>query len=653
MRVFLKTTFVIFAALMAAFFLLVESPQIKKKSVDILEEKFSKEEKKTGDPVFIVPPKIAIEHPAIEIEESFDDEIELPEFQPQKMLFHLSVDHAIGSGRIVAKLNYDHEQLEGTATFHDIPLDILQPEEVVFPLRGSISGEATFSGTSTNPHIATTLHARGIALEDPAFAALPPASGEFTVSLDNHMLTCAGNLTAPNHPPIAVTLKFPASFSIEPLRFDIDGEAPIAGNISASGEIAPLIQMASSSIPLSGMAHAQASISGTFNAPLINGTCDLVNGRYEIPEIGVVLSNLSAHIEGAGTKLQITDVAAVDGRGGTLSGSGWMQLDAANKFPFQLDLLPLKTTLLNQDYISLICSGSLLLKGSGDGARLEGHLQLDQGLITIPERPSSVINSVDVTYINLPEHMPAPQGVAIKQAPWPFNLDIHLVIPENLPIRGPDLTSTWKGTIDVQGTAQHPLLGGQLKIVEGQYLFNGNPFEISEGTITFAGDIDKKTTLYVIARKDLDKVQVDIIAKGPVKNPSISFRSNPPLPQREILSWILFNSGTSEISQFQGAQLSESITNLKSNQEGPDVLTKIRSTLGIDRFEISRNPNSDESDVNVQVGKYISDGVLISVIKSDVNRLAIEAALTNRIKLQAQVGDDAEGQLFLKWKRNY
>src|SRR5690606_30756378 len=141
------------------------------------------------------------------------------------------------------------------------------------------------------------------------------------------------------------------------------------------------------------------------------------------------------------------------------------------------------------------------------------------------------------------------------------------------------------------------------------------------------------------------------IAKGPIKKPELSFRSNPPLPQREILSWILFNRGASEISPFQGSQLSESITNLSTNQEGPDILSKIRSTLKIDRFEICRNPKNDNNEVNVHVGKYISDNVLISVIKSDVNRLAIEATITERIKLQAQVGDDSQGQLLLKWKR--
>lgn len=53
------------------------------------------------------------------------------------------------------------------------------------------------------------------------------------------------------------------------------------------------------------------------------------------------------------------------------------------------------------------------------------------------------------------------------------------------------------------------------------------------------------------------------------------------------------------------------------------------------------------------MGKYISKNVFVSVNKSDVNRIAVEAALLPNIKLQAQVGDDSEGQILLKWKHDY
>jgi autotransporter translocation and assembly factor TamB len=57
--------------------------------------------------------------------------------------------------------------------------------------------------------------------------------------------------------------------------------------------------------------------------------------------------------------------------------------------------------------------------------------------------------------------------------------------------------------------------------------------------------------------------------------------------------------------------------------------------------------------MGVQVGKYIPQNVYVSVNKSDVNRVAVEATLMENIKLEADIGDDSEGNLILKWKRDY
>lgn len=485
-------------------------------------------------------------------------------------------------------------------------------------------------------------------------ASLPPAAATFTLSINERNTSCKGSINAPNSPPIEFNASLPISYSMAPLAFQIDREGPIEGKLISQGEIAPLLQLlfADSSL-LSGHANATLTLSGTLNTPQINGECDIVNGTFEIIEIGALLHDVSAHFEATGPQIILKKLTANDRNGGTLTGTGELILDFDQKLPFNLDMVLNNVLILNQDYAKANVNGSLVLKGNSSDGTLKGSLQTEKAVISIPEQTSALMNHVEVTYINLPSNSPPPQSLYLRPSSWPLSMDIALSIPKNLTIRGRDLTSEWKGDISIQGTAKNPLFNGEITVIDGEYNFNGKPFDINQGTVTLAGDIEKKTSLYVIASKDLGKVKVDVILKGSAKSPTISFRSNPPLPQREILSWILFNRGTSEISSFQGSQLSESISNLDSSHQGPDVLTKIRTALGIDRFDISRNPDSNDNSVNLQVGKYISDNVLISINKSDVNRLGIEAALTDRIKLQAQVGDDSEGQLLIKWKRDY
>lgn len=572
----------------------------------------------------------------------------------QKLLSFSPFSFSIGSGMLKGSLSLSEQEVQGSVSLSDFSLNLLPAKMMDLPAKGTFAMDASLAGTPTSPQVYVKIDTHGLTLEEKTFSKLNPNLGELILSLENNLFSGKGQVTSPTNPPVHFDVQVPVIFSLVPFEFHIAPEAPLSGSITAEGEIAPILQLVlDNPTTFSGHATTVLNLAGTFSNPQLTGSCEISAGSYEIPEIGVLLVDLSAKIEAIGSQLNITHLEANDGKGGHVAGSGNFLIDKEQFNPFILQLNLTEATLLNQDFVQVVCNGPLTFKGNSKEGALFGELQVPKATVTIPERSYSTINTVEVTYINIPENTPKPQALNTQNSSWPLALDIHLIIPRSLSVKGKDLSSIWRGEIAVQGQAKTPLLFGELKITDGEYLFNGNPFAINQGTITFAGDLDKKTTLYVIASKDLDKIKVDVIAKGPIRNPELSFRSNPPLPQREILSWILFNRGTSEISPFQGSQLSESITNLSTNQQGPDVLSKIRSTLGIDRFEICRNPNNDNNEVNVQVGKYISDNVLISVIKSDVNRLAIEATLTDKIKLQAQVGDDSQGQILLKWKRDY
>lgn len=508
-----------------------------------------------------------------------------------------------------------------------------------------ITLKSDLKGSLNNPLAAVRILAKDAAAS---------AYADVDLLIQDNQLSGKGAIAMSDFPSISGSFALPVSFSLDPIHFTLLPEAPLSGKIETYGEIAQILHsLIGIPTSVSGQTKISLDLVGTLQNPSFNGTGIIYNGSYEIPGIGVLLSGIAASIDIIDNKLVIKHIEGTDGKTGKVTGTGYYHIDSESNYPFFLDLVLQEATLLNLDYVQVVCNGPLTFKGNNEEGSLAGQLQVSEASVLIPERSSSTINTVDVVYINNPENAPKPQSLEINQPGWPLSLDIQITIPKTLNIKGKDLDSKWKGELAVQGTAKTPLLFGDLKIVYGEYLFNGNPFSLNQGMISLAGELDKKTTLYIIAHKDLDEVKVDAIVKGPVKNPAISFRSNPPLSQREILSWILFNRGTTEISPFQGAQLSESITNLSTQQQGPDVLSKIRSTFKIDRFEICRNPNDNNGGVNVQVGKYISDNILITVIKSDVNRVAVEAALTDTIKLRAQVGDDSEGQLLIKWKRDY
>ena len=91
---------------------------------------------------------------------------------------------------------------------------------------------------------------------------------------------------------------------------------------------------------------------------------------------------------------------------------------------------------------------------------------------------------------------------------------------------------------------------------------------------------------------------------------------------------------------------------------GSQVPTPMSSSVpsALDPSDTGPPPPQMQNDVSIKVGKYISDGVAVTVSKvvgSDTNYVGFEAQLAPSLTAEAQVGADEIGILSLKWKKNY
>jgi len=272
----------------------------------------------------------------------------------------------------------------------------------------------------------------------------------------------------------------------------------------------------------------------------------------------------------------------------------------------------------------------------------------------IPEQIPVQMKTVDVIFINDPDEEMLARPKSSKK-PWPIDLELNFTVPENFFVTGRNLESEWRGNFSFSGTTLDPKVYGTLQLMRGEYSFNGKSFISTQGSVNFSGDPASKTTMYVVGEQQIDSIKVQAIMKGDLAAPALSFRSNPNMSEKEILSWILFGHGIDEITPFQKAQLSESVFTLSSG-ENPDMISQLRRDMGIDRLDISSHETEERNELSLRIGKYISRGIYVSLSKSinaEANQVAIEANVTRHLKVQAEVGDNAEGKMSLKWARDY
>ena len=402
-----------------------------------------------------------------------------------------------------------------------------------------------------------------------------------------------------------------------------------------------------------GKIDARWDLQGMVCDPLFSAKASITEGTFEVPAMGLFLRNLSAKVEGSKEYWVVKDLVAHDTEftKGMLNGSGWFDLSGLKSttpdFAYCLNLQVQKIAVLMMDNLVGVSSGKLQLDGNKSGATLKGD---------------GLVHGLKLTIDNNVGHRKSPLDIVFKddipQKPkqeYPVIFDIDLKMENPAVVEGENLYTTWKGGAHLGGTPSDLRLKGEMKLDSGEYNLHGRDIAIKEGVIRFDGNIFKETSLFAIATLEMKELIAEIIVRGYLDTLSLTLRSNPPLPQREILSWILFNQGARHITALQGEQLNRSLSEFtKGGTKNP--LAEIQGRLGIDRIDLDRRGSVGEEEVSLKLGKYLSKNLFVGVskgINSDVNRIGFEASLNEHWKVQGEIGDNSQGQMHLKWKTDY
>jgi len=540
-------------------------------------------------------------------------------------------------GYILADITLDDMRPDIKIRVNTLPLDGLSKLIPALPMVGTLSGEARLLGDQGQLTLSWERQIKEELMQ-----------GRLTGYMDGTRVQFTSDIFGIGEEPLQAM----GRFQLKEDSFAIDTQAPIDASLSFHGDIAPILRMVATDFTrLTGDTAISFTIKGTMEDPSFTGYARIRQGTYESLYNGVTFYNVYADLEAKGDRLLLNNFSANDDNKGSISGAGIILLDPAKGYPYDISLNAEEVLLARLDFGRIASSGVLRLSGNNELGTLSGTLDISAADFTIPKKLPKSVPTLDVTYVN-----GAPKSAAVVVGPEEKTrilLDLDVDVPGDVHLEGRGLKSEWKGSFKLSGEMSKPEINGQLKMAQGEFFFSGRPFTLTQGTLAFDGTKDK-TSLQVHGELQLPDTKVIVILKGPMQNPKLFFYSNPSLPEKEILSLILFNKHTSEITAFQGVQLAQTISDLSGNSIAPDVLGNIRRSIGLDRLDL--DTACDSNELSIQAGKYLSRGVYVMVsksINSESNSVGIEAQLTPSVKIQGQASGERGSQLSLKWSRDY
>jgi translocation and assembly module TamB len=406
---------------------------------------------------------------------------------------------------------------------------------------------------------------------------------------------------------------------------------------------------------MDGRLMAELGVSGSMDSPEMEGRIRVSGGSYEHTRHGVVLRDIGVEARLEGPRLVFEKVQAVDGGAGSVTCEGWVDILPSQAFPLKIKTTLSHLQLVRRDDLEVTAGGAVAFNGSLDEMLMSGKLVLEPVEIRIPDRLPPEIEALEVKEINAPHALPRVSSRSGKIAGPPMFLDLDVEFPGRCFVRGPGLDSEWKGALHVAGDADNPVITGDLSIHRGRYNFLGKVLSIKRGTLSFVGTDPPSPFFEVVAEKSVHDITAILEVSGTLSSFRVSLASDPPLPEDEVLSRLLFGRSVARISPIQALNLARAINQMTGTAGGFDPIDGTRRMFGLDQLELKQE-EEDYREASVSVGKYVTEGVYLEAEKGlskEAGNVSVEIELTPNISFESEVGLDSEGGVGLNWRWSY
>ncbi len=579
----------------------------------------------------------------------------------EPLILHYSNDEAhirkinigVDTGKATGFMNYSADGIHGELHIEKIPLSLLSLAGVN-DLEGAMDGKISIGGTPAMPDISGNMDISGVRIKEIKKSNIPPVDIGASFLVNNESLSGELSLYGLSGTTIKGMMRIPFSFSIYPFMFDADGDAPINGSLKGEFDLAAITSLFDIHDQMvKGRLFADFEINGVFTSPLITGRALLSEGGYENTGVGIILNNIRADISADRGGIIIHDISADDGSKGKVTGSGQIRFDTLRSFRYNLSISLKEMQYAGNDMVSFTAGGNAEISGTAGEHNIRGRFIVERADIQIPEKLPYTITDIEIREINVKDRR-ITEKVTVRPEKNRINYNVSVSSNGRIYIYGRGLESEWKGDINLEGSADAPLLIGNLTLVRGNYNFLSRPFILTLGSVSFTGKSPPEPYFEVTGRAVNNNISAYVNLRGNIKSPIFTLYSEPALPQDEIMARILFDREVSQITPIQALQLAGAINEMMG-KKGFDPLAYTRDLIGVDWLQVKQSEESPGESA-LSAGKYLGDSIYVEVekgISAESGKVSVRWELSPSITVDTSVGENADTEMGINLKHDY
>lgn len=425
------------------------------------------------------------------------------------------------------------------------------------------------------------------------------------------------NVKLSNHGPLMFAV---SNQTLDIQSFHIVGEST---NFSASGKIGltgehslhldaqggldlRLLQTLDADVQSQGTTALSVAVRGTAASPQLEGNVRIAKGAISFIDLPNALSDINGELVFNENRLQVQSLSARTG-GGRLDLGGYITY--ARGLYFNLTAVGQDIRLRYPPGITSMADADLRFVGSAAGSMLSGEILVtrfgvspgfDLAAYLARARRSGGMRRAGSVLDNL-------------------RLDVRVVSTPELQVE--TSLARLSGDLDLRlrGSAAHPAVLGRVNMSEGRIVFNGTEYQLTQGAVTFTNPVSIEPVLDLDATARVRQYDIAIGFHGKMNQPSITYRSDPPLPSGDIIALLALGRTHEETvvtRQVTETPYDAASSALLAQALNLSLTSRVQKLFGVSRIKIDPQVGGPENNPNARltIEQQVSNNVTLTYI---------------------------------------
>jgi translocation and assembly module TamB len=441
----------------------------------------------------------------------------------------------------------------------------------------------------------------------------------------------------------------------EDTDLDAQGSLSLQGDrqldLTASGSVnLKVAETLDPDLTAGGSATLQVEAHGPLMNPSLRGRIDFQNGSLALEDLANGLSQLHGTLEFNQNRLEVKSLTAMTG-GGQLTVGGYL----AYQHGVFADLTATGTGIRIRypQGISSLADASLRLQGQRNNLLLSGKVLITRFTVS-PDLDVTALTAKASAVESI-----APPNTASNHV----RLDVRITSSPQLNFQNAYAKLAGNVDLHLRGTVASPSLLGRISITEGSALVAGTRYELQRGEVAFTNPIRIQPNIDLIATAHVEDYDITLSLHGIPENLAVSYRSDPPLPEADVVALLALGRTESQqrlyTQQQEQSGANPTTEALLGGALNATVSSRVQRLFGAGSVKVDPNylgalgNSTTRVIVEEQLGRNVTLTFATDVDTTSQQLIQADVAINHHVSLQVARDESGVFSMVLKATRRY